>query len=51
MEKYTTTEIISKIDIKNTAALELETKKITISNDAYALAEAIENLVNVLRYK
>jgi hypothetical protein len=46
MEKYTTQDIISK-DTTNK-----EKEKVVISNDSYAVTEALNSLINVLvRYR
>ena len=44
MDKYTTAELISKIDPKNTQELAQENKKMVISNDTYAIVEALQLL-------
>ena len=44
MDKYTTAELISKIDPKETAKLAEEQSKIIISNDTFALIETLQAL-------
>jgi len=48
MDKYTTTEIISKIDPKDAEILGKEQTKIVISNDSYAVTEALNTLILIL---
>jgi hypothetical protein len=48
MDKYTTTEIKSKIDQKDIILVANEDKKVLISNGEYALVEALNNLTRAI---
>lgn len=49
-EKYTTQAKIDKIPKEEKELLEKENKKQPLSNDAYAIGEMIENLINKIEH-
>ena len=47
---YTTADIISKIDPKETAALQAEQAKTLITNDAFAVVDMIKALIDKIEH-
>ena len=47
---YTTADIISKIDPKETAALQDEQAKTLITNDAFAVVDMIKALIDKIEH-
>lgn len=50
MDTYTTSEKLAAIDVKDAVKLQEEQKKIIISNDAFAVVDLIEKLINKLEH-
>lgn len=50
MNNYTTSDKLSKIDVKDVEALKAEQAKTLISSDAYAITDLIEQLIQKIEH-